>query len=539
MPRLVSANRACQVVTCTLAMAAASMHGAISVTSQVGLLTRFNTLLRSLRTHCQIQSLADLRQEVVWDQWMTYRKKTVGTRLLLDSYASIGTGHLPRYLLHLDLPDRQRMQQYAFPPLPCDFREKCFPARQMKLAQQNKRKSSTDVLVPLYPVLRQIVRFRKQLAERTVLAMREAQRKVESGEVELPYHFQHTDKIPEVNRDARTVTEVSIQGREVTISFILWDKCTWVKHHPDRYCDLVLQNATDGTCAYTKERNCFFVEYIGSANDLLWFGDLVKYRLFRQFDERGLQLEKTHEYWKGYQERWQRAKQYGFPSGCQTERSGLLTSGDSWFIHAMERGNECIFEFESLYRAVLFGAAFAMITLSNGSRMSELLQVSWNKERRIIRTETVVLLGSDGQPQLGEDGTPVTKQVKLHFQHLLPKGAKTEEERQLFPLSKEVLRLLGEIKMLLEETYGEIPLISPSRSNKKREHLKPERYLFQWGSSADGVGAISPADVGILLRFILYGLDLYTAQGQPIQVSVHVIRHVDLDPLLGSRRREI
>src|SRR5581483_2988695 len=27
-------------------------------------------------------------------------------------------------------------------------------------------------------------------------------------------------------------------------------------------------------------------------------------------------------------------------------------------------------------------------------------------------------------------------------------------------------------------------------------------------------------------RFILHGLDLYTAQGKPIRVSVHVLRHV-------------
>jgi hypothetical protein len=85
----------------------------------------------------------------------------------------------------------------------------------------------------------------------------------------------------------------------------------------------------------------------------------------------------------------------------------------------------------------------------------------------------------DGQPQLGEDHRPTTRQVKLHFQHLLPKGAKSEEERQLFPLSKEAVRLLGEIKMLLEETYGDIPIVAPARSNSKREHLKPERYLFQ------------------------------------------------------------
>src|SRR5258708_19783427 len=168
-----------------------------------------------------------------------------------------------------------------------------------------------------------------------------------------------------------------------------------------------------------------------------------------------------------------------------------------------------------------------MLALSNGSRVSELLQVSWNKERRITRTDTIVLIGEDGQPQRGNDGKSLTKQVKLHFQHLLPKGAKTEEERQLFPLSKEALRLLGEIKMLLEKTYGDIPIVEPAHGNSKREHLKSERYLFQWDASPDGkVGALAQNDVSTLLRFILHGLDATTAQGEPIRVTAHVLRHV-------------
>jgi hypothetical protein len=61
-------------------------------------------------------------------------------------------------------------------------------------------------------------------------------------------------------------------------------------------------------------------------------------------------------------------------------------------------------------------------------------KVSWNKERRITRTEMTVILGENGLPLLGEDERPMTKQVKIHLQHLLPKGAKTDEERQQFTL---------------------------------------------------------------------------------------------------------
>jgi hypothetical protein len=192
-----------------------------------------------------------------------------------------------------------------------------------------------------------------------------------------------------------------------------------------------------------------------------------------------------------------------------------------------ERGEELLVEFESLYRGVLFGSALAMLALSNGSRMTELLQVSMNKERRITRTATVLLLGEDGLPQVGENGQPLTKQVKLHFQYLLPKGAKTDEERQLFPLSKEALRLLEEIKRELVAKHGEVPVVEPARKNTKREHLGPERYLFQWNAlSSARAQSIGPTDAQTLLCFLFHGLDLYTAQGKPIRVAVHVLRHV-------------
>lgn len=505
-----------------LAVIAASLHGAIDVESQHTQLTEIHGLLRSLRAICHIQHLDELRQEHIWQEWATQQEKAKTTaRQCLNAYASFVTGHFPGYLQRLDGVDRQYMQRYTLPPFPLNLREKYFPTRQLRTAQRIKRKSQTDILTPLYPLLRQQVRLRKELAERMLLAFREAQRKAEADEVELPYHFQYIETIPEIDREARTVAEAGIYRREVTLKFILWDKRTWIGHHKLRYSETVIHEAAEGKGPY-QDRNAFFLQFDGPAGDFLWFGNLVEHRLLQRFTK-----TKSGSYPDGYLERWQLAHQQGFPEGCSTSHSGLLCSGDHWFARAVERGPELIVEPESLYRGILMGAALAMIALSNGSRISELLQVSWNKERRITRTETVAILGADGQAQVGKDGKPLTKQVKLHFQHLLPKGAKTEEERQLFPLSRESLRLLSELKMLLEETYGEIPVVAPAHTNTKREHLKPERYLFQWDASSDGkVGALVHGDVQVLLRFVLHGLDLFTTQGEPIRISVHVLRHV-------------
>lgn len=503
-----------------LAVAIASAQSGLATHSQIQLLKALSHLFRDLRSTYHMEQISDLRDERIWYAWLANSEKREATRQQVKAYGAVAHGHIPRYFLRLTLPDRLRMQQYAFPPLPPDLRRDHVHLRGIKVAQQARRKAQSDILVPLYPVLRQMIRFRKELAERTIQAIREARRKAEAGEVELPFRFSHTDEIPEVNRDARTVSEVRIIGRPVTMHFILWDKFTWVDHHHDRYSDKIVDTAKARRAAYVPEKNCYFVQFEGNASDLLWCGDLIKHRLFQRFSKVDYALP-------GYRERWQLARQLGFSNGCQCDRPGLLSPTDRWFTEVGHRDGDCVFEPESLHRGVIFGATLAMIALSNGSRVSELLQVSWNKERRVTRTETVVMLGADGQPCLGADGKPLTRQVKIHLQYLLPKGAKSEEERQLFPLSKECLRLMGEIKTMLEEAHGEIPVVSPSRSNAKYEDLQPERYLFQWAAAPDGKHAcITINDVQMLLRFIFYGLDLYTAQGEPIRVTAHILRHV-------------
>jgi hypothetical protein len=504
-----------------LALAVASMLGGFTTYALRNAIGQLNTLFKTLRAECQMQDYADLHHEQTWREFVQKTSKwTVGGRAQLHSYISFTQGHFPRYLQRLNAADQLRMRSYGLPSLPYDFMRKHFPVRSRTAAQQAKRRAQSDVLVPLYPLLRQLVRFRKQLAARTVRAIEEARRKVEAGEAVLPLTFSHTDMIPEINRDARTVSEVQLQGREVTMSFTLWDKWTWVDHHQDRYSVDSIEKARMRTGPYSPEQNCFFVQYGGPSSDLLWIGELIEQRLLQTFTKDRRQQE-------GYQERWQHARNMGFSKGCMCSRPGVLTPHDPWFSTAGHQDGDFLFEPESLYRAVLFGSALAMIALSNGSRLSELLQVSWNKERRITRTETVPAVGADGLPFIGADGKSQTKFVKIHLQHLLPKGSKTEEERQLFPLSKECVRLLGEIKAMLEEAHGAIPVVHPTPSSAKYEHLKPEQYLFQWAATPDGrQGIFSTEDVEILLRFSLHGLDLYTAQGVPIRVSVHVLRHV-------------
>ena len=209
----------------SFALAVASMLGGFTTYTLRNTIGQLNILFKTLRSECQMQDYADLHHEQMWREFVQKtRKWTVRSRAQLHTYISFTQGHFPRYLQRLDTADQARLQVYTLPSLPYDFMRKQFPVRSRTTAQQAKRKAQSDVLVPLYPLLRQLVRFRKQLAARTFRAIEEACRKVEAAEAVLPLTFSHTDMIPEINRDARTVSEVQLRGREVTMSFTLWDK---------------------------------------------------------------------------------------------------------------------------------------------------------------------------------------------------------------------------------------------------------------------------------------------------------------------------
>ena len=173
-----------------------------------------------------------------------------------------------------------------------------------------------------------------------------------------------------------------------------------------------------------------------------------------------------------------------------------------------------LFEPESLYRGVLYATALATLALTNGSRVSELLQVS------ATRFETIVVDEMKHQQ-------PTGRKIGILVQKLLPKGYTQESQRQFFLIGEMAGRLLMEIGQLLEATHnGSIPVVHPTRSTKE-EDLAPEPYLFQWAASADGrLGLLERSDVGRLLRFLFHGLALTTRTGKPIRIVPHLLRHV-------------
>ena len=454
-------------------------------------------LLRALRARCGLSDLAQLNQREIWDRFVADRTLSRGEADCLQSYDAFASLHLPAYLEKLNVRDRVTWEQYALPPLPRGFVNKDGQGKAARAASQQRRKESSDVLVPLFPLLVEIAQLRKQAAQRLVQEFRRQRERVLAGEIELPYPFQYTDRVFSVSEDASTLAEVKLMEREALLSFTLWDKWSWVERHPKQYSYQTRYNARRHRGAYTPERNMFFLQYHGDSSDLLWCGDLIATRRFgKEQKEPGSTNTKPKDY--------------------DVSRPGILIPerSDSLWLRSAWHSGEVLFDPESLYRATLFATALATLALTNGSRLNELLQVSADRFETLVIDEL-------------KDQQPTGRKIGVLVQKLLPKGLRQDSERQLFLIGDMAARLLTEIGQMLEATHGEmIPIVHP-KGNTKEEDLQPEPYLFQWSASHDGrLGLFNACDVGTLLRFLFHGLTMTTKAGLPIRIAPHLLRHV-------------
>ena len=447
-------------------------------------------LLQWLRDDYGMTTLAELSRRDIWDRFVEGRTIARGELNKLKRYAAFASTY--RQAFESELSERQKViwQPYLLPPLPRGFLEKKAQNKAILAASENRRKEQSEIVLPLFPLLVEIAQLRKQAAERLIKEFRKQRERVLAGEITLPHHFQYVDRQFSVSEQATTLSEAHLIEREVTLNFTLWNRTQWVKEHPELYQPWVHKAVELQRDAYAPERNSYFLQYEGPSGDLLWCGELLEKQLLGQ----------------------------GPRGPFVVKRPALLSpaQSDSHWLHAARRvSGAVVFEPESFYRGVLFAAALATLSLTNGSRVSELLQVS------ATRFETMVVDEFSNQQ-------PTGRKIGICVQKLLPKGYSHESERQFFLVSDMAVRHLKEIGELLRAAHGgTIPMVSPEPSVGKAEDLIPEPYFFQWSASQDGrIGHLCANDVAHLLQFLFYGLTLTTRAGEPIRIAPHLLRHV-------------
>jgi hypothetical protein len=492
----------------SLALAAFAGFGPMGELNVRTRLSQVNSLLRDVQAHCAVQRVAELTSHI-WTTYMAAKELKPTDYSRFKAYAIFTETYLSEYLEKLTPQQYAQVASHILPRLPRRFRQQYLPSDVQAEGEKQRRKAKTDLIAPLHTLLVALVRVRKQQMQRLRAAYREALAQVQTAGTKLPLAFSYEEELITVNREAQTVSDIRFSKQPVTLRFLLWDRQSWVKAHPDDYSPTTKRHAKFGLGEFATQQ--FFVQCLNPASELLWFGDLIKYRLFQQEQPRNMNLEEA-------QHRRELLDQLGTAKGLKSSRDGVLAPGhDLAFAlgHAMSRTGALVFDVESLARGALFASALTTMALTNGSRMCELLQVSADRFR--VRPYIVT---SHEHPH-GEERV-------MHLQLLLPKGKHTEAERKLFPISDWSWELLCEIAVELRRAHdNRVPVVYPHNDNTKREDLSSERYLFQWDASPDETwGAFAPTDVSSLLRFILYGLEFRTKEGEPFSVTVHLLRHV-------------
>lgn len=452
--------------------------------------TALTNLLKQLRHQYGMVTHDELGERAIWDRFVEGRMLSGGDLNKLIRYEAYASTH--RQIFEEGLTERQKLiwKPYLLPPLPRGFIDNKAQRKAVVAATENRRKERSEVILPLFPLLVEIAQLRKQAAERLIKEFRKQRDRALAGEIELPHQFQYVDRQFSVSPQATTLSEVKLLEREVTLQLILWDRVSWVRDHLARYGSSTRKQWKRRGGPYAPENNTSFLQYEGHARDLLWCGDLIEKQLLK----------------------------HQIPGGFVVQHPALLSpalSDARWLKSATELSGAVLFEPESLYRGALFASALATLSLTNGSRVSELLQVSAS------RFETIVVDELKNQH-------PTGRKIGILVQKLLPKGYTHESERQFFLVSDMAVRHLKEIAEQLAAAHGgTIPVVHPAAHGSKAEDLLPEPYFFQWASSPDGrVGHLTEKDVSTLLRFLFHGLTLTTKDGQPIRIAPHLLRHV-------------
>ncbi len=428
-----------------LALAAGVASEMVKARTVVSQTMHLALLFRDLHTSWGVHSAADLTKGT-WEAFVTQQQIAPGTYQQLKTYQTTTELYLLGYLEQLTQEQRTRVGPHILPRFPRRFLRQHFSDAAFREDVRQRRKARSDVLVPLHSLLVALVRLRKQAAERMLQAFEMARAQVLEGEACLPLLFSYEEELVTINQQARTMAEMRLEKRVVTMQFRLWDHQQWIIGHPEAYhLEYIRLMERQESAPLLSDKHYFFVEFLGPVEDLLWFGEMIKYRLLQTRPSGFLPPEDA-------QERNRLLKQLGISQGLSCKRDGLLTSRTEVtyvLSAAMARTGALLFEPEALYRGTLYAAALATLALTNGSRMAELLQVS--ADRFKVRPYFV-----------RREGQATEEERVIHLQLLLPKGKKTEEQRKLFLISDGAYDFLSEIAQLLREAHdGRIPVVRP------------------------------------------------------------------------------
>lgn len=371
------------------------------------------------------------------------------------------------------------LSAYMLPNVPYDNRD--FSARTKAITNaKTKRKEDTSAVTPLLPEIRAEGHLRWNQVSRLRESYRKAIMTAKEQNLELPIDFYY-DESEYVNERWH---------------FKLWDISSfdYVHEGKNRY-------------RVFKDEDCF-MEFIkaeklddGTQGDGPWFLDILRLRLLGQWS-----TEYTTEEHREKVEKY--LNQWGYEIGEDGKTSapflpgnpGLLMQG--FYVTRTQRlSNKLLINIEPIYVACMF-ARFALdIITSSGARINELLQISYDKDCCVVTVDK-----SNSPPR------------KNYIFRLTPKG---REEPENYYMPEDVFKFMTEILKVLKESYKTESVPEVQYDVDSRRHLMPKRkYIFQYQSRHINVFSINA-----ILRFLLHGIVIQSAEGNQVILKAHLLRH--------------
>ncbi len=485
---------------------------------------QYRTVLASLSTlHCglrvifaelQLQSMSDWNVDKHLPLYLSGQivaAHTAQQRLAFWRVYQAGSRHLKRWLTNLPPEEQARYAPDVFP----------FPDDQEELARlsgwkhviserQEKRKADTDAIMPFSGELRAQAHLRYNMLMRLRKAYRRAIQMVEQGKAVLPFEFE----MREGGRDRK--------GQPATerLIFRVWNRRTFVQHHPSSFSRSVHWYVERKRRSYTDQKNTYLLEFVRvealsgeSPPTGLWFLELLEHDVVGATTYGPDSVVASRR-------AWLRAQGYGeddrneLTDPFEAQTAGVLHPSNSESARFMKKARTAtsalFIPVESFCVAATFGMVALQILTANGMRIGELQQLR-------ASADCIIPIVLPSAPEAQDQSPTVHWAVRA-----IPKGHRTAAT---YYLDEEHLRLLSLVKLMLCEQYGidpkaggDLPLVALKGNNKHR--FPPDRYLFQYSHRG-----LPEDDIRAGIRFLVHGLAFQTLEGRRVIIRPHLLRH--------------
>lgn len=354
--------------------------------------------------------------------------------------------------------------------------------------RQARTKANTDIVHAHFHEIRYTAAARLNQAHRVAQAVEEAIRRVEANRLSLPYDFTY---------DEAGLGHGGESVRQRVHLRLLDELCIFDEAAALGYTNSARQSSRHVVATKQEDgRSDYVTEYLrteslegGKIPIPLWFIDLYDHHVF------------SHTYHpEAIAARAALSRKYGYTTtGIWTAKSRMLSTAPSFhgrIVFLRRKTGRHFFPHDGVHTAAVFGNLLVRIQTFTGARLGEVQQIAQNPDC----IKELINVGP--------------KAATRWLLRLIPKG---ELDRADYFIDEETKNhLLRAVAFLREQNRSKKLPVVPSQYGK----TPPDRYIFQWDAKA-----LCQDILNVLLRFLLHGLIFTRADGKPVHLTSHMLRH--------------